>query len=145
MVMGLVSWLSLANHSDSSPSWWCMPCSVKMDAREKDSERWLDMWCLLLTFPELFRLGWLISSVFLTRTSLPKTTHENRYYGAWPGWEVSVRVLPLTRGLWPPRLLCPWDFPGKSTGMSGHFLLQGIFPTQRLNPSLLHVRRILYH
>ena len=26
------------------------------------------------------------------------------------------------------RLLCPWDFPGKNTGMSCHFILQGIFP-----------------
>ena len=39
-----------------SPSWWCMSCSAKMDASEKDSGRWLDMWCLLLTFPEFFRL-----------------------------------------------------------------------------------------
>ena len=36
------------------------------------------------------------------------------------------------------RLLCPWDFLGKITGVGGHFLLQGIFPTQRLNLSLLH-------
>ena len=39
---------------------------------------------------------------------------------------------------------CPWDFPGKNTGVGCHFLLQGIFPTQELNPSLLHSRRILY-
>ena len=56
MVMGLISGLSLANHLTQSPSWWCMPCSAKMDAREKDSGRWSDMWCLLLTFPELFQL-----------------------------------------------------------------------------------------
>ena len=42
---------------------------------------------------------WLISSVFLTRTSCPKTTHANGYYGAWPGWAVSVSVLPLTISL----------------------------------------------
>ena len=35
------------------------------------------------------------------------------------------------------RLLCPWDFPGKNTGVGCHFL-QGIFPTQELNPHLLH-------
>ena len=40
---------------------------------------------------------WLISSVFLTRSSCRKTTHANGYYGAWPGWAVSVSVLPLTR------------------------------------------------
>ena len=28
-------------------------------------------------------------------------------------------------GLQPTRLLCPWDFPGKSTGVGCHFLLQG--------------------
>ena len=33
---------------------------------------------------------------------------------------------------------CPWDFPGKNTGVGGHFLFQGIFPTQGLNPNLLH-------
>ena len=38
----------------------------------------------------------------------------------------------------PPRLLCPWDFPGKTTGVGCHFLLQGIFPTQGSNPHLLH-------
>ena len=27
-------------------------------------------------------------------------------------------------GLQPTRLLCPWDFPGKSTGVGCHFLLQ---------------------
>ena len=35
-------------------------------------------------------------------------------------------------------------FPGKSTGVGCHFLLQGIFPTQGLNPSLQHYRRTLY-
>ena len=27
-------------------------------------------------------------------------------------------------GLWPTRLLCPWDSPGKNTGVACHFLLQ---------------------
>ena len=35
------------------------------------------------------------------------------------------------------RLLCPWDSPGKNTGVGSHFLPQGIFLTQGLNPSLL--------
>jgi len=38
----------------------------------------------------------------------------------------------------PTRLLRPWDFPGKSTGVDCHFLLQGIFPTLGLNPGLPH-------
>ena len=48
-------------------------------------------------------------------------------------------------GLQPPRLLLPWDLPGKSTGVGCHFLLQGIFPTQGLNLDLLHCRQSLYH
>ena len=37
----------------------------------------------------------------------------------------------------PTRLPCTWDFPGKNTGMGCHFLLQGIFPIQGSNLSLL--------
>ena len=40
-------------------------------------------------------------------------------------------------GLQPSRLLCPWDSPGKSTGVGCHALLQGIFPTQGSIPHLL--------
>ena len=50
-------------------------------------------------------------------------------------------------GLYPARLLCPWNFPGKTTVSSCHAVLQGIFPTQGSNPSLLcllHCRRSLY-
>ena len=64
MVMGLVSGLSLVNHSDSES--------------------------FLVAHKSL------ISSVFLTRTSWHKTTHVNGYLRAWPGWAVSVCVLPLT-------------------------------------------------
>ena len=40
-------------------------------------------------------------------------------------------------GLQTIRLLCPWDSASKNTGVGCHFLLQGISPTQGLNPSLL--------
>ena len=36
------------------------------------------------------------------------------------------------------RLLCPWNFPGKNT-VGYQFLLQELFPTQGLNPRLLHL------
>ena len=39
-----------------------------------------------------------------------------------------------SHGLW---LLCPWNSPGKNTGVGSHSLLQGIFPTQGLNPHRL--------
>ena len=46
--------------------------------------------------------------------------------------------------LWPTRLLCPWDYPGKNTGVDCHSLLQRIFPTQGFNLGPLHCRQILY-
>ena len=42
-------------------------------------------------------------------------------------------TLSRPHGLQPTRLLCPWDFPGKNTGLGCHFLLQGI---QRLDARL---------
>ena len=43
----------------------------------------------------------------------------------------------------PARLLCPWDFPGKNTGVGCHCLLQRIFPTQGSNLGLLLCRQTL--
>ena len=34
------------------------------------------------------------------------------------------------RGLQPPRLLRPWDLPGKNSRVGCHFLLQGVFLTR---------------
>ena len=42
------------------------------------------------------------------------------------------------RGLECTRLLCPWNSPGKNTGVGCHSLLQGIVPNQGSNPGLLH-------
>ena len=47
-------------------------------------------------FPNSSCWWWLISSVFLIRISSHKTAQANGYYGAWPGWAISVSVLPLT-------------------------------------------------
>ena len=46
-------------------------------------------------------------------------------------------------GLYPTRLLCPLDSPGKNTGVGCHSLFQGIFPTQGSNPQLPHCSQIL--
>ena len=44
----------------------------------------------------------------------------------------------------PPGSSVQGDPPGKNTGVGCPALLQGIFPTQGLNPGLLHCRWILY-
>ena len=44
-------------------------------------------------------------------------------------------------------VVCPWDYPGRNTGVGCHFLLQGIFPTQGSNLHLLgrlHCRQIFF-
>ena len=52
---------------------------------------------------------------------------------------VSDSLQPL--GLPPARHLCPWDSPGKNTGVGCHALLQRIFPTQESNPHILSLLR----
>ena len=59
---------------------------------------------------------------------------------------VHIQLLSYTRLFATPwtvttRLFCPWDFPGKNTGVDWYFLLQGIFPTQGSNPNLLPLRQ----
>ena len=44
----------------------------------------------------------------------------------------------------PHGLYGPWDSPGQNIGMGSFSLLQGIFPTQGLNPGLPRCRWILY-
>ena len=46
---------------------------------------------------------------------------------------LQLRMTLQTQGPQLTRLLCPWDSPGKNTGVNCHDLLQGIFPTQGLN------------
>ena len=48
------------------------------------------------------------------------------------------RMVAVVQSLYPARLLCPWDSRGKNTGGGCHCLLQGLFPTQELNPGLLN-------
>ena len=100
MVMGLVSGWSLSNHSNSEsflvahgcvPRWMIARGILGSQQTRGVSSR---------PFPNYSGWWWLISSVFLIRISCHKTTHANGYYGAWPGWMVSISVLPLT--LWPP-------------------------------------------
>ena len=50
----------------------------------------------------------------------------------------------MSDSLQPNGLYSPWNSPGQNTGVGSRSLLQGIFPTQGLNPGLPHCRQILY-
>ena len=55
---------------------------------------------------------------------------------------VSESHLVMSRSLWPYELHSPWSSPGQNTGVGSHALLQGVFPTQGLNPGLPHCRQL---
>ena len=50
----------------------------------------------------------------------------------------------VSNSLWLHGLYSPWHSPGLNTGVGSCSLLQGIVPTQGLNPGLPHCRQILY-
>ena len=82
---------------------------------------WLSLGIIILT--------WYHESVghsFLLLSDIPKV-------------KVKVKVAQRPRGLY-----SPWNSPGQNTRVGSLSLLQGIFPTQGLNPGLPHCRRILY-
>ena len=98
MVMGLVSGLSLAKHSDSE-SFLVVHTYFRPDGCQR--EGFWDVvghvespWDLSQTSSSnKWRLS---SSVFLARRSCHKTTPANGYYSAWPGWVVTISALALT-------------------------------------------------
>ena len=108
----------------------------------------------------MFLLGWMCRILVLA--PLPVLHHKSTKYqeqqsqnslceaGEGHSWEASLKRGLCVRaqsdslwshGLWPSRLLRPWNFSGKNTGMCCHFLLQGIFRSQGSNPHLQHLLR----
>ena len=83
------------------------------------------------------------------KTGLKLNTQKTKIMVSIPivcAWKVASVVSDSLRpSLQPTWLLGPWASPGKNTGVGCHFLFQGIFLTQGLNPGLLHCRWILYH
>ena len=56
----------------------------------------------------------------------------------------SESCLVVSNSWWPHGLYNPWNSPGQNIGVGSLSLLQGIFPTQGLNPGLPHCRQVLY-
>ena len=87
---------------------------------------------------------------------LPTIWHSGKYKncaddkkGHWSprtgGSEWSEGRSVVSHSLWPHGPYSPWNSPGQNTGVGSLSLLQGIFPTQGLNPDLPCCRRILSH
>ena len=91
----------------------------------------------------LFKKKYAMHAVLLNRTfkkifnsfsGLKLLASQNAYLNDY----FSPGLLFVTLWTIATRLFCPWNYPGKNTGVGCHFLLQGTFLTQGSNPHLLH-------
>ena len=80
-----------------------------------------------------------------------KNTHLNRHdwniyqsfniYCELDNNQQNILCVLVAQSFWLP---CPWNTPGKNTGVGRYALLQGIFPTQGSKPGLPHCEQIIY-
>ena len=91
--------------------------------------------------PEIIRINQMSNtSCLIQPASWPSTWLSD--YEIEVKWSESHTV--VSDSLWSHGLYSLWNSPGKNTGVGSLSLLQGIFPTQGLNPGLLHCGQILY-
>ena len=127
-------------------------CFLKNILHSPESQRGSENWILLLRKP-LFRETLINSVKYLTHSGYyvfsmqMSMTKSLQKFACMKSLQVCPTLCdPVDCS--PTRLPCPWDSPGKNTGVGCQALLQGIFPTQGSNPHLLcllHCRWILYH
>ena len=58
--------------------------------------------------------------------------------------KVKLKVAVVSDSLWPHGLYSRWNSPGQNTRVGSLSLLQGILPTQGLNPGLPYCKWMLY-
>ena len=76
------------------------------------------------------------------KVCMVKAMISSSHVGMWESENESHSV--LSDSLQPHGLYSPWNSPGQNTGVGPLSLLQGIFPTQGLNPGLPNYWQILY-
>ena len=82
---------------------------------------------------------------------LKKNVCFKKYHMIFPDCELVLQVMRLeseshsvvSDSLRPHGLYSPWNSPGQNTRVGSLSLRQGIFPTQGVNPGLLHCRQFL--
>ena len=132
--------------------WWTgEPGGLQSMGWQRVRHNWSDLACIpvscnyfdessVVTSQKLFR-SILILPIFLNNSLVRHVTLVwLLHYSLWK----KVKVTQLYPTLRPHGLYTPWNPQGQNTGVGSFSLLQGIFPTQGLNPGLPHCRRILY-
>ena len=110
---------------------------------------WLPTESLITTY---IPVSWCVirESAFILNYAEMKWEASITSKGPCSAWKVKGKALSCVRLFASPwrvactRLLHPWDFLGKSTGVGCHFFLQEIFPTQGSNRDLPHGKQTLY-
>ena len=92
-----------------------------------------------LLFPATYYFG---LKLLLSFIRYPSHFYCHSSLIVWSGESESCSV--VSNCLWHHRLYSPWNSPGQNTGVGSLSILQGIFPTQGLNLSLLDCRWILH-
>ena len=138
-------------------AWWAAVCGVTQSQtwlkRLSSSSSSLFMpsgipWCepkTVLLIIHLFLTFWLLKLLWdfpVDNGFHFSGTHTREGNGLVPCESESHSVMPDS--LQPHGLYRPWNSPGQNTGVGSLSLLQGIFPTQGLNPGLQSCRQILY-
>ena len=119
-------------------SFYCTDIFLKKKKKLLLTYSWFTMLCWVFFWPHPVACG--ISVPHPGTKSAPPALEGRVLTTRPPGKVLVTQAYPTLwpHGLWPARLLCPWNSPGKNTGVGSHFVLQGIFPTQGLNSCFLH-------
>ena len=103
-----------------------------LTSKGRETKQWDDF----ITQVSVLKLLYLVYLGIFLFFWLP--SKDGKFCQSW-GFGFNVCVCSVMSNSWWPqglklaRLLCPWNFPGKNTGLGCHFLCQGIIPTQELN------------
>ena len=118
-----------------------LACCSPWDRKESDKTEWLNWTELAQMDPRVSNLR---SSRAFVFPSYPFSYSYSCYDFPFNLWLLLLYVCSVMfdslrpHGLWPTKLLCLWNFPGKNTGVVCHFFLQGIFLNRESNPCFLH-------
>ena len=141
---GRWAWIGGTHRPKHAQEWTSVDCDSSWNAGTGGGSRLQSVFKQMLVILQQWPLGRPTQSVSPDQ-AMPNSGQEQR--GRVPGNPQSKKNESrsvMSDSLWPHGLYSPWNAPGQNTGVGSLSLLQGIFPTQGLNPGLPYCRHILY-
>ena len=131
----LATWFGELTHWKRPWSW------ERLKARGEGDDRGWEGWMASLTRHEFEQASVVAAcSLWDRRVGHYWATELTELICIYESESISLSV--VSSSLWPHTV---HGIPGQNTGVGNHSLLQGIFPTQSLNPGLPHCGQIFYH